>query len=409
MQFVYSLLTQFVQSILPVGLLVGGKVEMFVKGRKNTFLQLKKALHSSDKTFWFHVASLGEYEQGIPVIEAIKKKHPNHKIVLTFFSPSGYEVQKNNTLADVTTYLPLDTPKNVQRFLSIVRPEKVFFVKYEFWPNYLKELKERNVPTYLIAGIFRKQQWFFKPSGGWIRKTLSCFTLFFVQNNTSKQLLQSIGFNNVVVSGDSRFDRVLQITQRDNSLDFMEQFTAQKLCVVAGSTWPEDEALWIKYFEQKPAKNICWVLVPHEIQPKKIKELASKIPLKTVCYSEIESNKPIDADVLIVDTIGLLTKIYSYANIAYVGGGMGSSGLHNTLEPAVFGIPVLIGKHFQKFEEASKLVALGGIQSISDYSSFQNILTNLIDNKITRNSQGAINLNFVKKESGSVDKILSVL
>ena len=253
MQFVYSLLTQFIQSILPIGSLGGGKVKLFVKGRKNTFDQLKKALHSNDKTFWFHAASLGEYEQGVPIIEAIKKTHPNHKIVITFFSPSGYEIKKNNPLADVTTYLPLDTPKNVQRFLNIVRPEKAFFIKYEFWPNYLKQLKKLQIPTYLIAGMFRENQWFFKPSGNWMRKTLSCFTHFFLQNNTSKQLLKGIGFNNISISGDTRYDRV---GAPKEPLPFMESFKGTRKCVVAGSTWPEDEAVLLDAIHATP-NNWC--------------------------------------------------------------------------------------------------------------------------------------------------------
>ena len=405
MHFVYSLLTQFIQGILPIGSLMGGKIESFAKGRKNSFDLLEKALHSNPKTFWFHAASLGEYEQGVPVIEAVKKKHPNHKIVLTFFSPSGYKVQKNNTLADVTSYLPLDTPKNAQRFLTIVRPEKAFFIKYEFWPNYLKELKKQNVPTYLIAGIFRKQQWFFRPSGSWMRKTLSCFTHFFVQNNASKELLQNIGLKNITISGDTRYDRV---GAPKEPLSFMELFVGSRKCIVAGSTWPEDEAVLLDAIHQTP-NNWCWLIAPHEMHEEKISRLMAQLPEGSQRFTQTEVSKQSNFPVLVLDTVGLLNRCYTYGSIAYVGGGMGTSGLHNILEPAAEGIPIIIGKNYAKFPEAIDLIANGGLHSIASSSDCSKLIQLLISDDTLRNQKGKLNRNKVTQNQGATQKTINVL
>ncbi|MDG1760458.1 MAG: glycosyltransferase N-terminal domain-containing protein [Flavobacteriaceae bacterium] len=405
MQFVYSLLTQFIQSILPIGSLGGGKVKLFVKGRKNTFDQLKKALHSNDKTFWFHAASLGEYEQGVPIIEAIKKTHPNHKIVITFFSPSGYEIKKNNPLADVTTYLPLDTPKNVQRFLNIVRPEKAFFIKYEFWPNYLKQLKKLQIPTYLIAGMFRENQWFFKPSGNWMRKTLSCFTHFFLQNNTSKQLLKGIGFNNISISGDTRYDRV---GAPKEPLPFMESFKGTRKCVVAGSTWPEDEAVLLDAIHATP-NNWCWLIAPHEMHEDKIDRLMAKLPEGSRRYTQTDISKLSNCPVLVLDTIGVLSRCYAYASIAYVGGGMGTSGLHNILEPAAEGIPIIIGKNYAKFPEAIELISNGGVISVASANSCSEQLKILMEDNALCQQKGKKNYDKVTEHQGATQRILDIL
>lgn len=405
MQFVYSLLTQFIQVIFPVGMLLGGKAALFVKGRKKTFQQLKKELHSSNKTIWFHVASLGEYEQGLPVMEAIKKKYPNHTIVLTFFSPSGYEIKKNNSIAHVTAYLPLDTPKNVRKFLQIVNPQQAFFIKYEFWPNYLKQLKKQQVPTYLIAGMFRENQWFFKSSGGWMRQALSCFTHFFVQNSSSKQLLQTIGFDNITVSGDTRYDRV--ITAKE-PLSFMETFVGNRRCMVAGSTWPEDEAVLLSAIAETP-HDWCWLIAPHEMHEEKIERFMAQLPEGSLRYTQSNDRANHTAPVLVLDTVGLLNRCYAYASIAYVGGGMGTSGLHNILEPAAEGIPIVIGKNYAKFPEATELISNGGVISISDANSCSEQLKTLINDNALRKQKGKKNLEKVIQHQGATQKILDII
>ena len=330
MLFLYSIVTQIVQFLLPIFGFFSPKMKLFVNGRKTVFGTLEQKINSSDKTIWFHAASLGEYEQGLPVMEKIKEKFPNHKIVVTFFSPSGYEVRKNNSIADVTVYLPLDTKSNAKRILKLVHPEMVFFIKYEFWPNYLNELKKSNVTTYLISGIFRENQAFFKWYGGFYRKALKTFDYFFVQNESSKKLLQSLGFQNVKISGDTRFDRVVAILERDNSLDFIANFKDNKTTIVIGSSWPKDEELLINYINQS-SEDIKFIIAPHNIKEEQISNLKSQITKKTVLFSEKENLDLSKYNVLIVNTVGLLTKIYSYGTIAYVGGGFGNPGIHNIL------------------------------------------------------------------------------
>lgn len=331
MLFLYNLTLYIAGFFLRIVALFSPKIKLFVEGRKNVFSTLEDKIKPTDKTIWFHSASLGEYEQGLPVIEKIKEKHPSHKIIVTFFSPSGYEVRKNNTVADVTIYLPLDTKKNAKKFMQLVHPELAFFIKYEFWLNYLKELETNKIPTYLISGIFRDNQMFFKWYGGFYRKALKAFTYFFVQNEKSKQKVESLGFNNVIVSGDTRFDRVNAILERDNSLDFIQNFKNNQPVIVIGSSWPKDEALISEYINQAP-ENVKFIIAPHNIKPDQISDLQSKITKSTVLFSEKENKDLASYNVFIIDTVGLLTKIYSYGTIAYVGGGFGNPGIHNILE-----------------------------------------------------------------------------
>jgi len=266
------------------------KIKLFIQGRKKSFVFLSEKLKPTDKTIWFHVASLGEYEQGLPIMQMVKKNFTNHKLVLTFFSPSGYEVKKNNSIAEVTVYLPWDTKENVAKFLKIVHPEKVFFIKYEFWINYLSELQKQNIPTYLISGIFREKQAFFKWYGGFYRNILKSFTCFFVQNENSKKLLQKIGFTNVIISGDTRFDRVSTISKTKNNLDFITDFKGNHLLFVAGSTWNMDEKLLIEYVNQTQ-ENTKFIIAPHNIKQEDIEGLKSKINKSIVLFSEIQNKK----------------------------------------------------------------------------------------------------------------------
>lgn len=420
MLFFYNILTHIASLILKVLALFSPKLKLFVEGRKDVFSTLKSKINSSDKVIWVHAASLGEYEQGIPVMEALKKEFPNHKLVVTFFSPSGYEVRKNNTLADVTVYLPLDTKSNAKEFIKTIHPELVLFIKYEFWPNYLNELKRLNIPTYLVSGIFREKQAFFKWYGGFYREALKTFNHFFVQNDSSKQLIQSIGFNNVTISGDTRFDRVVDILNRDNSLDFMDSFVSlgmtKATTIVIGSSWPKDEELLVNYINQSN-DDVKFIIAPHNIKQEQISNLKSSIKKETILFSEYNNeishftrndNEELKkAQVFIIDTIGILTKIYSYADIAYVGGGFGNPGVHNILEPATFGVPIVIGPNFSHFAEATALVHQEGCISIKNENELKLAFDSLLYNSDERHEKGHICETFVQMNKGATSKIIN--
>tara|TARA_B100001146_G_C16200321_1_gene444077 strand:- start:5837 stop:7087 length:1251 start_codon:yes stop_codon:yes gene_type:complete len=404
---IYNVFAQLSWHFLKIVALFNTKIKLFVEGRKNTSAILENNLGPNDKNIWIHVASLGEFEQGLPIIEKIKSDHPDYKVVVTFFSPSGYEVKKNSSVADVICYLPIDTNEKASSFIKKVNPRLAIFVKYEIWPNYLKILRDHQVPSILISAIFNENQIYFKSHGSFMRKTLKSFSHYFVQDPASKELLKSIGIKNCTVSGDTRLDRVSEILERDNSLDFMKSFKKDKLCFIAGSTWPEDENIIIDYINHAP-RNVKYVLAPHTIKSDKILGLAGALSKKTILYSKIENNNLGDYEVLIVDHIGLLTKIYSYADIAYVGGGF-ATGLHNTLEPAVFGIPVIIGPHFKGFNEAEDLVAQKGILTINDKWTFGETMKKLLENNEYRLRTGAINSNYISKNKGASDQIMNYI
>lgn len=380
------------------------KIKLFVQGRNQTFSILKNKIRKEHKVIWVHVASLGEFEQGLPVIEKLKTTYPTYKILVSFFSPSGYEVKKNTDVADAVVYLPLDTRKNAKHFIETVNPVLAIFVKYELWPNYLKELKEKQVPILLISAIFRKEQVFFKWYGGFMRKALHTFTHFFVQDNNSVALLKSINLNNATLSGDTRFDRVAEILDRNNKLTFMELFKGNETCLVAGSTWPEDEEIIVKFINETQ-KHPKIVFAPHNIKTEHIQSLKNSISKKVVLYTEIEQDDVSSCEVLIINTVGLLTKIYSYADIAYVGGAF-ATGLHNTLEPAVFGIPIIIGPEYKGFNEAEKLVAENGILVVRGFDEFTTTLGNLLDNPEYLKNTGVINANYVKENKGASVQIM---
>jgi 3-deoxy-D-manno-octulosonic-acid transferase len=377
MLFIYNIIVSIAGLLLQIIAFFVPKIKLFVEGRKDVFPTLISKITPNDKTIWFHAASMGEYEQGLPVIERIKERYPTHKIIISFFSPSGYEVRKNNTLADATVYLPLDSKKNVSKFIQLVHPEIVFFIKYEFWPNYLNELKSQNIPTYLISGIFREKQAFFKWYGGFYRKALDAFTYFFVQNENSLQLLHQLGKEKAIISGDTRFDRVASILERDNTLDFIAEFKNNKTTIVAGSTWTKDEELLLNYMNSNTT-DTKFIIAPHNIKPDQIQQLKNSCTKKVILFSEKENKNLADYDVFIIDTVGILTKIYSYADIAYVGGGFGNPGIHNILEPATFGIPIVIGPNYSHFAEAIELVRLGGCISVDNNDSLEVILNELI-------------------------------
>ena len=409
MGLLYSIgiyIAQFVVSFLAW---FNPKLKLGVDGRKSTYKNLKQVINANDKTFWFHCASLGEYEQGLPVFEALQLKHPDYKIVLSFFSPSGYEVRKNSKLADVVVYLPFDTKRNAKRFLDIVNPDYIIFVKYELWPNYLLEISKRNLRAILISAVFRKSQSFFKWYGGFMRSGLFAFEHIFTQNENSKLLLEQIGYTNVTISGDTRFDRVTNQLSIDNTVSFIEDFKSNNTCVVFGSTWPEDDKLYLDYINNNAKQNVKYIIAPHNIKKSYIDSLKSQLQVKLICFSEMGGKTVSNYDVFILDTIGYLSKVYSYADIAYVGGGAGATGLHNILEPAVFSIPILIGKNYDKFPEAKALIALKGVISIRNAKEFKTSINGLIADKEKRITQGTINKNFIEKNKGAVIQILDYI
>ena len=405
MFFLYNLLVAFAGFALKIIAVFSPKMKLFVNGRRNVFGEIANKIKPSDQTIWFHAASLGEYEQGLPVIEKIKERFPNHKIVLTFFSPSGFEVRKNNAVADLTVYLPLDSKSNAEKFIKLVHPDLVFFIKYEYWPNYLNALKKANIKTYLISGIFRENQMFFKWYGGFYRKALDAFNHFFVQNSKSKELLSKLGKANVMISGDTRFDRVAAILEKENSLGFISEFKNNTLTIVIGSSWPKDENLLVNYINSTNHK-VKFIIAPHNIKSEQISELQKSISKKTVLFSEKEGKNLSEFDVFIIDTIGILTKIYSYADIAYVGGGFGNPGVHNILEPATFGVPIVIGPNFSHFAEAIALVNMEGCISISNQSELDEAFDNLIQNEDEREEKGHICSTFVQMNKNATEIIL---
>lgn len=408
MLFLYNLVISIAGFFLKIVALFSPKIKLFVAGRKNVFSILEEKIKPSDKTIWFHSASLGEYEQGLPVIEKIKEKYPDHKIIVTFFSPSGYEVRKNNTVADVTVYLPLDTKSNAKKFLKLAHPELAFFIKYEFWLNYLKELETSKTPTYLISGIFRDNQMFFKWYGGFYRKALKAFTYFFVQNESSKQKIEAIGFHNVIVSGDTRFDRVNAILERDNTLDYIENFKNNAPTIVIGSSWPKDEALLAEYINQAP-DHVKFIIAPHNIKADQIASLKSQITKSTILFSEKEHQDLSKFNVFIIDTIGLLTKIYSYGTIAYVGGGFGNPGIHNILEPATFGMPIVIGPNYSNFAEAVQLVALQGCIVISNNNELKESLDRLLNDQNFLEEKSRICRSYIQDNTGATNTIMNIV
>ncbi|MDO1513418.1 glycosyltransferase N-terminal domain-containing protein [Maribacter confluentis] len=407
MSFLYNLIGIIATGLLALAAPFSAKLALFVNGRKKSITLLRNNIAKNDRTIWIHAASLGEFEQGLPIIEQLKKDFPLHKLVLSFFSPSGYEVKKNSNVADVICYLPIDTKHNASEFIKAVNPELAIFIKYEIWPNYLRMLNKQNIPTILVSALFKKEQIYFKKYGSFMRKALANFTHFFVQNTDSKTLLYSIGHNNVSITGDTRFDRVMKILKRNNNLTFMDTFTKGKFCFVGGSTWPEDEELVTAYINQSKLP-IKFIIAPHTVKASHIDSIKRAILKPTICYSELKDAQIQDYDVLIIDTIGLLTKIYSYADIAYVGGGF-ATGLHNTLEPAVFGIPVLIGPHYKGFIEAENLVAAKGVLPVHTFKDFKFNVDRFFEDIDLRKNTGSINKKFIHQESGATDKIMATI
>lgn len=382
------------------------KPRRMVKGHWVVYDILRQQREKGAKYIWFHAASLGEFEQGRPMIESIKERHPEYKILLTFFSPSGYEVRKGYDKADIVCYLPFDKPRNVRKFLDLAQPCMAFFIKYEFWKNYLDELHQRNIPVYSVSSIFRKDQVFFKWYGGLYRNVLKNFDCLYVQNELSKRYLSKIGIEKVKIVGDTRFDRVLDIRKLAKELPLIEKFKDDKFTIVAGSSWQPDEDLFIEYFNTHPETKL--IIAPHVINDLHLVEIIKKLKRPYVKYSKANMDNISKADCVIIDCFGLLSSIYRYGEVAYIGGGFGV-GIHNILEAAVYGMPVVFGPKFDKFKEAKELIANKGGYTIKNYEQMSTLFDRFITDKVFLKMTGEIAGNYVSSNAGATEKILKDL
>jgi len=381
------------------------KAKQISKGREQAFPEIEAKIKYDKPIIWVHCASLGEFEQGRPLIEAIRKQHSEYRIFLTFFSPSGYEIRKKYELADYICYLPADTKRNAQKLIGLIRPEKVFFVKYEFWFHYINELKKKQIPLYLVSAIFRPDQQFFKntPWGKWYRKMLFGFSHFFVQDEQSVKLLGSIGIKNVIRAGDTRFDRVAEIARNGKTIPLVEKFKGSSRLVVAGSTWKPDEELLAQFIHNNP--EIKFIIAPHETKQGNIERLINLLKSPVICYTEATEESVMNRQVMIVDTIGVLSSIYKYADLAYIGGGFGV-GIHNTLEAAIFGMPILFGPNYRKFHEAKSMVELGIAFPVADFPSLEKNLSLFINDVDKRELISQKCLAFTYQNIGATQIIL---
>lgn len=391
---------------LKVASLFNGKARLWVRGRRGLLRRLEQEVPEGSRVMWVHCASLGEFEQGRPLIEAVKAQHPEFRVMLTFFSPSGYEIRKNYALADWVFYLPLDTPRNARRFMRTLRPEIAVFVKYEFWLNYLRQLKRSGCRTFVVSAIFRRGSVFFKWYGGMFRRALSSFEKIFVQNDDSKQLLAGLGVADAVVAGDTRFDRVARIAENAQDLPVIARFAQGAKVFVAGSTWPPDEDLVMQAVAAFP--GVKFIVAPHEMDQDRIDRFVAASPRKAVRYTESGEDEVAEADVLVVDTIGILSSVYRYGTFGYIGGGFGV-GIHNTLEAAAFGLPLAFGPNYAKFREARDLIGIGAARSISSFPELQQWLDGLLADPERYGKESAEASGYVEGHKGATDIIMETL
>ena len=399
----YNIAIHFYLLGVAIASLFNEKVRKMWRGERAAFNVLKQKVDPEARYVWFHAASLGEFEQGRPIMERLRREHPEYKILLTFFSPSGYEVRKNYEGADIICYLPLDTPINAIRFLRLVRPVMAYFIKYEFWYNYLHILKYRHVPAYSVSSIFRPDQIFFKWYAKKYAGVLHCITHFFVQNEQSKGLLAKIGITDVTISGDTRFDRVLQIMEQSKHLPIVEAFKQDHHVFVAGSSWSPDEDIFIRFFNEHPEWKL--IIAPHVIGNDHLQQILSKLNRKTVRYTEATTETAAEAQCLIIDCFGLLSSIYHYGEVAYVGGGFGV-GIHNVLEAAVWNVPVFFGPNNKRFQEAQQLLASGGGVEITDYDSFATAMLRFMSDPEWLRQCGNKAGEYVKSKAGATNIVL---
>lgn len=400
---IYNLAMYILELGVKLAALFSDKPAKMVKGYREVFDLLQRKIDRNAQYIWFHAASLGEFEQGRPLIERIRKEYPQYKILQTFFSPSGYEVRKNYDGADIICYLPIDTPSNVKKFVDLVNPCMVFFVKYEFWQNYLNTLYKKGIPVYSVSSIFRSNQIFFRWYGKGYQQVLKTFAHLFVQNEESKRLLADIGVNNTTVVGDTRFDRVLDICAAAKQLPLVQKFKGDALTFVAGSSWGPDEDIFIKYFNAHPEMKL--IIAPHVVNDSHLKEIESKLQRSSIRYTKATEDNVQQADCLIIDCYGLLSSIYRYGEISYIGGGFGV-GIHNVLEAAVYGIPVIFGPNNKKFREAQHLLANKGGFEINGYEDFQQLMDKFLTDESYLKQSGKAAGDYVKDNAGAMDKIM---
>lgn len=401
MDFLYNTGISLYKLGARVASLKNHKAKQMLDGQARTLDYLKERLTPGTRYIWIHAASLGEFEQGRPLIEMIKAKQPDAHIVLSFFSPSGYEVRKGYNMVDAVVYLPFDLPENVDKFINLVNPQMAIFIKYEFWGNYLKALKRRGIPTYLVSAIFRPGQVFFKPWGGMFREVLSCFTTMFVQNAASRTLLNKIGFNNVEVAGDTRFDRVADVRNAAKDFPVVERFVSNsKFTLVAGSSWQPDEDIIVPYFNSHPGMKL--ILAPHEFDKERLDALLAKFKRPVSLYSCASADEMEQCDALVVDCFGILSSLYRYGQVAYVGGGFGA-GIHNVNEAAVYGMPVVFGPNHKKFREATDLIACGGGFAIDGDEAFAKVMDKMLSNKAFLEKSGTIADKYIQSHLGATD------
>ncbi len=399
----YSIAIYLMMLGLNIASLFNRKVRFMMRGHRNTWKTLREEV-GTDSYVWFHAASLGEFEQGRPLMERLRRKHPEKKILLTFFSPSGYEVRKNYEGADIVCYLPLDTPGNARKFIRLARPEAAYFIKYEFWRNYIDILHRRGIPCYSVSSIFREKQIFFRKYGRNYARCLNRLTHLFVQNEESRELLATIGVTDVTVVGDTRFDRVIDIMNAAKPLPLVEQFAQGSRVLVAGSSWQPDEDIIIPYFNTHP--DLKLVLAPHVVSENHLAEIESKLSRKSVRYTKATPEQIAEADCLIIDCYGLLSSIYRYATVAYVGGGFGV-GIHNVPEAAVYGVPVIIGPNNYKFLEARALIANGGCREIKNANDFNGEMDTFLSDADALAAAGNAAGSYIKNNSGAADKVFN--
>lgn len=392
--------------LVHIAALFNRKARKMVAGHHVVYQLLRQQIEKDREYIWFHAASLGEFEQGRPLIEKIRAQYPEYRILLTFFSPSGYEVRKNYKGADVVCYLPLDKPRNVTKFLDLASPKMAFFIKYEFWKNYLDELHRRRIPTYSVSSIFRRNQIFFKWYGGTYRKVLKNFDYLFVQNEASKRYLAKIDVTRVTVVGDTRFDRVIQIKDEAKPLPLVELFKGDTPTFVAGSSWGPDEDLFIKYYNEHPDKKL--IIAPHVIDENHLVEIINKLDMPYVRYTKATEENVKNARCLIIDCFGLLSSIYRYGDVAYIGGGFGV-GIHNILEAAVYGLPVIFGPKYQKFMEARELIENKGAYSIQNYEELKQLLDQFDTDRNFYEATCKLAGDYVNQYAGASDKVLKMI
>ena len=406
MHFIYNISINIIILVLQPFRIFSKKLNIFFRDRSSSLKLIEKKIQPNDKTIWFHVASLGEFEQIKPIIKELKKENNKLRILISFFSPSGFKASLNYSLAE-KVYLPLDTKRNAKKFINKINPNVAVFVKNDIWTNYLIELKKSEIPIYSISSKFHKSQFYFKIYGKWFLNKLKQIDYFFVQDNNSKELLNLNNIDNVSITGDTRIDRVKEIAREDKKFDSIEKFINNDLCFIAGSSWEADNVIFLNSILKK--SNLKTIIAPHNIVESEIKTLEKKTQSLSVRYSRIDQDLNNNKKILIIDSVGSLKHLYKFSNIAYIGGAMGNSGLHNILEAAVFGIPIVIGKNYKGFSEAEDLVKLGGVKSINSEIEFKDIFNNLTSNKTVREKMGKINKDYIYSNSGGSKKIIKAL